>query len=139
MDTQLQYTHFESHSIGVVPVLIGLGVAVFMIASMWKIFTKAGKPGWASIIPIYNTIVMLEIARKPVWWIVLFLIPGVSLIMMIITMAALANNFGKGSGFVLGMIFLPVIFFPILGFGSAQYIPAGMPQPYGIPQARAYY
>jgi hypothetical protein len=119
--------------------LIGLGVAVFLIASMWKVFTKAGKPGWASIVPIYNTIVMLEIARKPVWWIVLFLIPGISLIMMIITFAALAANFGKGAGFVVGMIFLPVIFFPILGFGSAQYIQPGQPPQYGIPPARAYY
>ena len=111
---------------------------ILMLASLWRINTKAGKPGWATIIPVYNTIVLLEIARKPVWWIVLFLIPGVSFIMWIITVAAIASNFGKGVGFVLGMLFLPAIFFPILAFGSAQYIPEAPPQ-YGLPQARAYY
>jgi hypothetical protein len=120
------------------PVLIMLPIAILMIASMWRIFTKAGKPGWASIVPIYNLIVMLEIARKPVWWIVLFFIPFVSFVMAIVVLASVANNFGKGGGFVVGMLFLPMIFYPILAFGDAQYIQPGPPQ-YGIPPARAYY
>src|ERR1043166_8101205 len=102
--------------------LIGLAIGVFLIASMWKVFTKAGKRGWAVIVPIYSTIVMLEIAGKPAWWIVLLLIPFVNFIILIIVAVALANNFGKGAGFGLGLAFLGIIFYPILGFGSAQYV-----------------
>jgi uncharacterized protein DUF5684 len=109
----------------------GVGVYIFailfsvlMIAAMWKVFTKAGKPGWAAIVPIYNIIVLLQIAGKPVWWIILFFIPIVSLIIAILTYVALAERFGKGSGFAVGLVLLGPIFFPILGFGSAQYRPA---------------
>ena len=98
-----------------------LGFLFLMIASMWKIFTKAGKPGWAAIVPIYNLVVILDIAGKPLWWIILMLIPIVSLIVGIIIYVALANAFGKGVGFALGMIFLPFIFLPILAFGDATY------------------
>jgi len=98
--------------------------AVLMIAAMWKVFTKAGKPGWAAIVPIYNIIVLLRIAGKPVWWIILFFIPIVSLIIAILTYVALAERFGKGGGFAVGLVLLGPIFFPILGFGSAQYRPA---------------
>ena len=92
-----------------------------MIAAMWKVFTKAGKPGWASIIPIYNMVVLLDIAGKPVWWIILFFIPIVNFIFAILTYVGLADRFGKGGGFAVGLILLGIIFFPILGFGSAQY------------------
>jgi hypothetical protein len=105
---------------------IYFAVIVLMIAAMWKVFVKAGKPGWAAIVPIYNTVVFLQIAGKPVWWIVLFFIPFVNLIIAIIAMIAFANNFGKGGGFVAGLIFLPIIFLPILAFGDAQY--TGAPQ-----------
>jgi hypothetical protein len=100
---------------------IQLALIVFFVVTMWKIFTKAGKPGWACIIPIYNIFVLLDIAGKPAWWFILFLIPVVNLIVMILVLAALAANFGKGGGFVVGLIFLPIIFYPILAFGSAQY------------------
>jgi hypothetical protein len=129
--------HYQSHGPGIVPVIIGLAFAVLMIASMWKVFTKAGKPGWAAIIPIYNIIVMLEIAGKPIWWIVLFLIPLVSLIVSIMVAIGIANNFGKGAGFGLGLAFLGPIFYPILAFGSAQY--GGSPASVAPPMARARY
>ncbi len=98
-----------------------------MIASMWKIFSKAGKPGWASIIPIYNVIVLLQVAGKPVWWIVLLLIPIANLVFAILVLAALANAFGKGAGYVVGLILLPIVFYPMLAFGNATYTPP--PQP----------
>ena len=101
--------------------LIWLAVAVLMIAALWKIFVKAGEPGWAAIIPIYNLIVTLKIVGRPTWWIVLFLIPFVNLIMMFVVAFDLAKVFGKGTGFALGMIFLFPIFYPVLGFGSAKY------------------
>ena len=109
---------------GLVPLILAVLIGVVMIAAMWKVFTKAGKPGWASIIPIYNMIVLLDIAGKPVWWIILFFIPIVNLIFAILTYVALAEKFGKGGGFAMGLVFLGVIFFPILGFGGAQYRPA---------------
>ncbi len=106
---------------GPVVLIIELLVAVVMIVSLWKVFAKAGKPGWAAIVPIYNLIVMLEIAGKPLWWIVLFLIPVVNLVISIIVYIALGAKFGKGGGFVAGMILLPFVFWPILAFGDATY------------------
>jgi len=101
--------------------LVWLALLVLMIAALWKIFVKAGEPGWAAIIPVYNLVVMLKIVGRPVWWVVLFLIPFVNLIMGFIVAFDLAKVFGKGAGFALGMIFLFPIFYPILGFGSAKY------------------
>ncbi len=101
--------------------ILDLVFAVLMIVSMWKIFEKAGEPGWASIIPFYNLYVILKISDKPGWWLILFFIPIVNLIMIIITIFALAGKFGKGGGFAVGMILLPIIFFPILAFSDASY------------------
>lgn len=98
-----------------------IAVIVLMIISLWKIFTKAGEPGWAAIIPIYNLIVLLKIAGKPIWWFLLFLIPFVNFVIAIIVTFSLAKNFGKGAGFAVGLIFLPFIFYPVLGFGGASY------------------
>jgi len=105
-------------------VLITIAFSVFMIAAMWQIFIKAGQPGWGAIIPIYNTYLMLLIADKPGWWLILYLIPGVSFIVNIIVFFAVAEKFGKTGGFALGMILLSVVFMPILGFGSAKYMDA---------------
>ena len=106
---------------GTVGGVIGLIVGVLMIAAMWKVFSKAGQPGWAAIIPIYNIYVMCKIAGRPGWWLLLFLIPLVNFIIIIIICIDIAKNFGKGAGFGLGLAFLGIIFWPILGFGSAQY------------------
>jgi hypothetical protein len=107
--------------VGIVMVIIYLLFAVLMIASLWKIFAKAGKPGWAAIVPIYNLIVLLEIVGKPVWWILLFLIPFANFIVAILIYIELAKKFGKEIGFAIGMILLPFVFFPMLGFGKAEY------------------
>ena len=104
--------------------IVGLIVGILVIAGMWKVFTKAGKPGWAAIIPIYNTIVLLQIAGKPIWWIVLLFIPIVNIIIAVLVMIGVAKSFGKGTGFALGLLFLSPIFIPILGFSDAQYIGA---------------
>lgn len=109
-------------------ILLYLAIIIFMIASMWKIFTKAGKPGWAVLIPIYSTIVMLEIVGKPWWWLFLMLIPIVNFVFLIWMINLLSKSFGKDAGFTIGLLLLPVIFIPILGFGSAKYVgPAGSP------------
>ena len=102
--------------------LIGLAFGIFMLVAMWKIFTKAGKPGWAAIIPFYNIWVMLEMVGRPGWWLLLMLIPLVNVVIGIMVMFDLAKSFGKQGGFAIGLILLPYIFFPILGFGKAQYV-----------------
>jgi hypothetical protein len=98
-----------------------LALIVAIIAGFWKTFVKAGKPGWAAIIPIYNAIVLLEIAGKPLWWIILLLIPLVNIIVAIFVCIAVAKKFGKSDAFGIGLALLGFIFFPILGFGDAQY------------------
>lgn len=100
-----------------------LGIALLMIAAMWKIFEKAGEPGWAAIIPIYNFVILLKIAGKPVWWLVLFIIPIVNFVAAIMVSLALAQNFGKSAGFGVGLAFLGVIFAPMLAWGDARYQP----------------
>lgn len=98
-----------------------LGIIILSIAGTWATYAKAGKPGWASIVPIYNVIVLLEIAGKPIWWLILLFIPFVNIIVAIMIQIDVAKAFRKDSGFGLGLAFLPFIFYPILGFGSAQY------------------
>lgn len=111
----------SSGALGTIPVLVALAAVAIIIASVWKVFTKAGQPGWASLIPIYNIIVLLQIVGKPLWWIVLMFIPLVNVIVSVLVMIELAKRFGKGTGFALGLVFFGFIFFPILGFGDARY------------------
>ena len=106
---------------GVVMLIIYLAIMVLIIAGAWKMFVKAGKPGWGVLIPIYNGILLLQIAGRPIWWIILLLIPIVNFIVAIIVWLDVAKKFGKGVGFGLGLIFLGFIFVPILGFGDAKY------------------
>lgn len=101
--------------------LIYLVVVIVVIASMWKVFAKAGQPGWAAIVPIYNLIVLLQIADKPLWWIILYFIPIANIIIPILVSIEISQKFGKGAGFGIGLAFLPVIFYPILAFSGAQY------------------
>lgn len=107
---------------GAISGLFGLAITVLIIAGMWKVFSKAGQPGWGSLIPIYNLYILCTITAKPVWWLLLLLLcPGVNLVVMILLTIALAKSFGKGGGFAVGMILLPFVFYPILGFGDAAY------------------
>ena len=84
--------------------IVVLAVSVIQIIGMWKVFVKAGQPGWAAIIPIYNTIVLLQITDKPIWWFILFCIPFVNLIVAIIVYIELANRFGQGAGYAIGLL-----------------------------------
>ena len=107
--------------VGIVMWIIGMAVAVFSLICMWKLFKKAGKPGWASIVPIYNTIVMIEIAELPMWYIALFFVPFANIYAMFKIYIEIAHKFGKSTGFGIGMVFLGVIFIPMLAFGKAEY------------------
>ena len=109
-------------------------VIIFIIASMWKVFTKAGQPGWAAIVPIYNLYILCKIGGKPGWFVLLFLIPLVNIYAMFAVPIAVAHRFGKGTGFGVGLALLGFIFYPILAFGDAQYTP---PPPTGAAPAFA--
>jgi hypothetical protein len=98
---------------------------VVIFASLWKVFTKAGEPGWAGIIPIYNYMVMARISGKPDWYGLLVLVPCVGIIFAFIILIELAKSFGKGAGFGIGLALLGFIFFPILAFSDAEYIGPG--------------
>lgn len=89
--------------------------------SMWKIYLKANKPGWASIIPIYSILVFLEIIGKPWWWLFLLLIPFLNIIFTIWSWNLLSKSFGKTEGFTFGIILLSIVFIPILAFDSSKY------------------
>ncbi len=110
--------------------LFELGIIVLIIAAFWKVFEKAGQPGWAAIIPIYNMYILLKIGGKPGWWLLLMLIPGVNLVFIIWNINMVSKSFGKDEGFTVGLVILGIIFWPILGFGDARYI-----GPYGDPVA----
>lgn len=102
--------------------LIGLAVLVLVVASLWKIFTKAGKPGWAAIVPFYNMIVLLQIVGRPIWWFVLLLVPFVNIVFSIILAHDTSKSFGRGVGTTLLLIFLPFIGYPMLAWGDAKYV-----------------
>lgn len=109
--------------------LVILAVAVVMIVSMWKIFVKAGKPGWAALIPVYNFIVLLEIVGRPTWW-VLALFAGIipvvgpiaALAVSIVVAIDLAKSFGKDTGFGILLALVSVVGYPMLAFGKATYV-----------------
>lgn len=114
-DTSALMAFFATYSI------ILLIVCIFAIVCMWKIFTKAGRPGWASLIPIYNMYVYFDIAWGNGLFFLLTFVPFVNFVVAIIQNVKLAQVFGKGGGFAVGLIFLPIIFLPILAFGSSTY------------------
>ena len=119
---QVEYSYSSQGQAPSPVVLIAeLLIALLVIVAMWKVFTKAGRPGWAAIIPIYNMYVWCKIVGRPGWWVILMLIPLVNIIIGIIVCIDLAKSFGKGAGFGIGIALLGIIFLPILGFGSAQY------------------
>ncbi len=101
---------------------IALVIAIIMVAAMWRVFAKAGQPGWAAIVPFYNAYVLLKIVGRPAWWLVLLLIPGVNLVFGIIVAIDLARAFGRGAAFgVLGLFLVSPVGYAILGFGNARY------------------
>src|SRR5688572_30556085 len=92
------------YSLGMGTWVVIIALVVVQIAAWWKLFEKAGQPGWAAIIPIYNVVVLLRIAGKPLWWIVLLIIPLVNIIVWVIVSVAIANNFGRGTLFGIGLL-----------------------------------
>ncbi|MGM9832242.1 MAG: DUF5684 domain-containing protein [Candidatus Limisoma sp.] len=103
-------------------VILAIAIAVFCIVAEWKLYSKANQPGWAIFIPIYNILALLKIAKMSWWNILLLLIPVVNIVIAFMIYINVAKNYGKDAGFGVGMIFLPIIFIPIIAFGSAVYV-----------------
>ena len=107
----------------IIILIIAMAVAVIGIVSIWKLFTKAGKPGWAAIVPIYNNIVMLEIVGRPLWWVVLYFVPFANIVVSVMVALETAKVFGKDTVFGVLMILFPVPMYPILAFSkNTQYL-----------------
>ncbi len=122
MQTALVMAQQSSNTAGeLIVTVVYLALAILVIAGFWKTFSKAGEPGWAAIIPIFNTYILLKIAGRPWWWLILYFIPIVSLVVWIVVAIDIAKSYGKGTGFGIGLALLPFIFFPVLGFSDAQY------------------
>ncbi len=109
--------------------VIGLLWIVGFVAGMWRVFEKAGRPGWATIVPIYGMVVLLRITNQSRWCMLLVLIPGVNVLTWFIINLNLAWRFGKDLGYAFGLTVLPFIFYPILGFGRARFRPGRGPVP----------
>jgi len=108
---------------GMCCLVLEIAIIVVVIIGLWKTFEKAGKPGWASIIPFYNLYVLTEIAGRPILWFILLLIPCVNIIAHIVVSIDVAKNFGKDTLYGVGLFLFPFIFYPMLGFGDAKYQP----------------
>jgi hypothetical protein len=113
----------QHNVLGAVPIY-----SLFVVICLWKIFVKTGQPGWVAIIPFYNIYILLKIAGESDWWFILMFIPIVNVITYFFVCSDIAERFGKGAGFGIGLFFLPFIFYLILAFGNAQYNPAPLVQ-----------
>lgn len=122
-----------------VSTIVALAFCVFVLVCLWIVFRKAGKPGWAAIVPVYNLYVLFEITWGSGIRFLLLLIPIYNIILGIQTQVRLAKAFGKSGGFAAGLIFLPYIFIPLLAFGGAAYQGAPVKTAYQPPRPNAPY
>lgn len=122
IDTSYGYSVADVSGLGIIimllMLLISTALCVLMIISMWKIFKKNNKPGWACLIPIYNVYTICNIVGKKWWFMLLFCLPIANIYALFVVCKGLAEKEGKNTGFVIGMMLLPVVFFPILAFSK---------------------
>ena len=119
--------------------IVCLAISLLGLVGMAQTFAKAGLPRWGVLIPIYNVVLLLQMAQRPSWWLLLLLIPGVNVIVAIVIAVEIARVFGKGTGFGWGLAFLGFLFFPILGFGDAVYLPTAAVDPTNSSEARRFF
>lgn len=128
LQTGMDYSTAQQTGIGAGAIIFYILIFAFYGYCMYKLFQKAGiENAWMGFIPIVGLIPLIQIAKKPVWWLVLTFIPLVGLIIMIIIWMRVAKAFGKSDLFGIAMIFLGFILLPVLAFGSAQYHPNAIP------------
>ena len=121
LETSTSTTQSMSTGTLVAYVIFYLAIGIFMLVTMWKIFTKAGQPGWGAIVPFYNLYLEFKIAFGNGWLFLLLLVPIANIVVSIMLPFKMAKAFGKGTGFGFGLLFISIIFYPILAFGSAEY------------------
>jgi hypothetical protein len=126
MNTEQMLGLFKGMGTGML--IVWIAIMIFMIISWWIVFKKAGQPGWAILIPIYNFLVILRVATKPWWWVFALLLPIIPfvgpfllLVVMIFVFHGISKNFGQGAGFTVGLVLLSIVFVPILAFGDYQW------------------
>jgi len=106
-----------------VMLLFMLAIMVIVILGFWKVFEKAGQPGWAAIVPLYNAYILLKIVGRPGWWLLLFMIPFVNIVIMLLVAMDMAKAFGQSQAFGIVLLFLlGGIGYLILGFGNYRYL-----------------
>ena len=106
---------------GILFLVVWLAIIVAVVAGTWKAFEKAGEPGWAAIVPIYNVYVMIKIGGNEWWWLILLFVPVINVIAILKISIDVAKAFGQGLGFGLGLWLLAFVFWPLLGFGDYEY------------------
>ena len=97
-------------------------IVVLTYAGLWGIFTKAGKPGWASVVPVYNQIVLLEMVGRPIWWLFLLFLPFVNIVFSIMIWLDILAAFRKPQWHIFLTVFLPFFYLPYLGFSDSDYV-----------------
>lgn len=108
-----------------VPVIASVFVlilAILIVIAVWRVYAKAGQPGWACLVPIYNIYVLLKIIGRPGWWLLLYLLPIISIIISVVNALDLAKAFGKNGLFGFFLLWLFPVGYLILGFGNDKYI-----------------
>ncbi len=118
--------------------ILWLALVIPTIVGLWKVFEKAGKPGWGAVVPFYNYWLIIEIVGRPEWWLVLLFVPYASLVVLVILMIDLAKSFGRTTGFGVGLALLSPVFMPLLGFGSDTYGGPSVPPPLSVTPAGWY-
>ena len=119
----MDYSYSVDYSSNPVFWIIYIAVIVLAIVALWRVFAKAGRPGWAAIVPIYNIYTLVKVAGKEGWWTILFFIPIANIVASIVVALGVAKNFGKSSAFgIVALWLFSLIGYLILGFGKAQYV-----------------
>lgn len=101
---------------------VSLALIVLYLAGLWFLFEKAGVNGWKAIIPFYNSYIEYELVWGSGWLFLFMLVPFAGLVFSIITFYKLGRVYGKGRLFCIGIVLLPFVFVPIIGFGSSRYM-----------------
>jgi hypothetical protein len=110
-------------ALAIVVALWWLAMIVYLLSGVGATFSKAGKPAWGAFVPLYNVVLLFDIADLSLWWAVLILVPFVNFLVVLLLAIKIAENFGRSAAFGVGLAFLGPIFYPVLGFGSARYLP----------------
>jgi Family of unknown function (DUF5684) len=121
----------SSADVVVIVVLLAIVLGVVELAGLWKVFTKAQERGWAVLIPFYNYWCVLRIVGRPGWWLLLYFIPIVNIVIGIVVLWDLVKSFEKSAGWFVGLLLLPFVFYPMIGFGDSRYAGPAGPERWG--------